>query len=161
MDGIDIAILKYLDKDARKKLNELAISLNVPTPTIYLRYNKLKENGIAHTSVVLDKRGVESIGLNFVSFLIRTNQPDVDGNSCKEFESLLHRIKSFCEDDIVAAIATNSVLMIVISFRSLKNYKNIKKIIEDNPSFTYQEEDAAILMGHRMISPKNIPSLDP
>ncbi len=46
MDELDRRIIEILQSDASIPLTKIADTLGVPRPTIYLRFNKMKENGI-------------------------------------------------------------------------------------------------------------------
>ena len=46
IDELDVAILNYLEDDARKSLKKLADELNKKTSTIYHRLQRLKSNDI-------------------------------------------------------------------------------------------------------------------
>ncbi|MFH1394089.1 MAG: AsnC family transcriptional regulator [Candidatus Micrarchaeota archaeon] len=46
MDDLDRQILELLQRDASMPLTKIAEILQVPKPTVYLRFNKMKENGI-------------------------------------------------------------------------------------------------------------------
>jgi len=46
LDGIDIKILKKLQKDARAKVSEIAEKLNLPHSTVLLRINKMEDKEV-------------------------------------------------------------------------------------------------------------------
>lgn len=46
MDALDRKIIEILKKDASTPLSQIADMLEVPRPTVYLRFNKMKENGV-------------------------------------------------------------------------------------------------------------------
>lgn len=46
MDEIDQKILEELKKDAATPLSQIAERIGVPKPTVYLRFNKMKERGV-------------------------------------------------------------------------------------------------------------------
>ena len=46
MDDIDREIIRLLKEDGETPLTKIADIINVPRPTVYLRFNKMKEEGI-------------------------------------------------------------------------------------------------------------------
>jgi DNA-binding Lrp family transcriptional regulator len=46
MDKIDERIIEILQKDASTPLSKVAEQIGIPKPTVYLRFNKMKEAGI-------------------------------------------------------------------------------------------------------------------
>ncbi|MBN1170518.1 Lrp/AsnC family transcriptional regulator [Candidatus Micrarchaeota archaeon] len=46
MDEIDRKIIDILKKDGSTPLSQIADLIGIPRPTVYLRFNKMKENGI-------------------------------------------------------------------------------------------------------------------
>ncbi|HSB47046.1 MAG TPA: AsnC family transcriptional regulator [Candidatus Bilamarchaeum sp.] len=46
MDEIDRKIIELLKEDASTPLSKIADEIGVPRPTVYLRFNKMKEDGI-------------------------------------------------------------------------------------------------------------------
>ncbi len=46
MDDIDRKILEVLKEDASTPLSRIADMIGIPKPTVYLRFNKMKEEGI-------------------------------------------------------------------------------------------------------------------
>ncbi|MEW6722435.1 MAG: Lrp/AsnC family transcriptional regulator [Candidatus Micrarchaeota archaeon] len=57
MDEIDKKIIEILRKDAGTPLSKVADMIGIPRPTAYLRFNKLKEQGVIKGFVlVLGKR---------------------------------------------------------------------------------------------------------
>lgn len=46
MDDIDKSIIEILKKDAETPLSKIADMIGVPRPTVYLRFNKMKEDGV-------------------------------------------------------------------------------------------------------------------
>ena len=46
MDDIDRKIIEILKEDGSTPLSKIADMIGIPRPTVYLRFNKMKENGI-------------------------------------------------------------------------------------------------------------------
>ncbi len=53
MDELDNKIIKFLKEDASISLSEIADRLKVPQPTVYVRVNKLRRDGVIKKFTIL------------------------------------------------------------------------------------------------------------
>lgn len=109
MDEIDQRIIDILKEDGSTPLSKIAEMIGIPKPTVYLRFNKMKEHGIIKGfNLVL---GSESNGPVKAAFLtIRDYLLSDMGH--RTMESLGEKLSSRSEVVFAAKISKNKILVL-------------------------------------------------
>lgn len=109
MDEIDRSIIELLKKDAATPLSKIADIIGVPRPTVYLRFNKMKEDGVIKGfNIVL---GRESEG-PLRAAVIRVKDYILSEIGPRAMKKLGERLSKRTEVVFAAKISRNSIFVL-------------------------------------------------
>ncbi len=109
MDDLDKRIIEILQKDASTPLSKVADTIGVPRPTVYLRFNRMKEEGVIRGfNVVLgsSKRGpMKAANLKVKDYLLSELGPRLVSNLGK-------KISERSEILVAVRVSRNTILVV-------------------------------------------------
>ncbi|MEW6748341.1 MAG: AsnC family transcriptional regulator [Candidatus Micrarchaeota archaeon] len=109
MDEIDRQIIEILKKDASTPLSTVADMIGIPKPTAYLRFNKMKKEGVIKGfNLVLGKERTGELKTAFLS----VKDYLLSGMGERAMEELGKRLSSREEVIFAAKVSRNKVLVI-------------------------------------------------
>ena len=107
MDKLDEGILKFLKEDALTPISEIASKLKVPKPTVYVRLNKLKKDGIIKKFTIVLSSPSEKINtavLECKDFLISKM-------TSKTSEKVISHLKQSTQVEFIIRLSPSQLLV--------------------------------------------------
>lgn len=136
MDDIDRKIIEILKKDAGTPLSKIADSIGIPRPTVYLRFNKMKEEGVIKGfSLVLGK---ETSG-PLKAAIIRVRDYPVSEMGPRAVRRVGERLAKRPEVVFAARISRDSILVMWEGAFSPREYEEVADVEEIEPE-VYRNE---------------------
>lgn len=134
LDGIDIKILKELQKDARTKVSEIAEKLNLPHSTVLSRINKMENNEVISKYTVelnpaVFNRGMRAM-IEFTSESFLTKEELIP--TLENIKGVTNLLKTTGDKDGIIMIAVkdiNELDAIVSKIRLIKGMKTTRTIL--------------------------------
>ena len=133
IDDLDIEIIKYLQKDARSSLKQLADDLKRKTSTIYHRLSRLKSNDVLlGYSVIFNPEFLNINKLAIHRVIVKPlNISSLDGMFLNSFASFL---KSEFPEVIFIALSEDAKVIYLISVhRTEEEHEAFQHTLKENP----------------------------
>ena len=144
LDGIDVKILRTLQKDIRTPFKEIANQLNISTDTIKNRYNKLIENEVIRGStIVVDPKKMGQGNLVIIGVKVVQKFSDSVLNMIKKMKGLCVVTKSIGQYDIEAIFLLEDIEQIGMTKDKIEDFPQVKSA------------DVGIFVNKPLLCPKN------
>lgn len=144
LDGIDIKMLRTLQKDIRTPFKEIANQCNISTDTIKKRYNKLIDKQVIRGStIVIDPKKIGQGILVIIGIKAVQKFSEVVLNMIKKMKGLCVVTKSIGQYDIEAIFLLDDIKEIGIAKDKIEDFPQVKSA------------DVGIFVDKPLLCPKN------
>lgn len=150
LDGVDFAIITSLMEDGRKSFRQISREINVSTPTVEIRFKRLKETKIIKdVQPIFDLEKFKNIILSIFYIKIDSSESD---NVIKELESFSEITNLYLATggyNIISKVVTYDQSQLEDIRSKISNIKGIKslyfqilsKTLKDESVFPIQKEN--------------------